>query len=250
MFCRTAASLPAPCSISRASACSISASPSGSPEVGAGDAVEAERACRHRQPELSRQCQGLVGGGDRLRVGAGKEMVGGELRVGGDERRARLSLLEQADGLGGEREVAALAESPGDAGEQDQRPRLRVVVAAGAEAGRVPASSASAASREAAGLEGGVCPAHEQPGPFRIVGGVSSSARASCASAWAVSRPSARSPAKARNRRAGTVSSSACSVSPAAWASSSACSVVVGEHLRQVLDPLARLALDPGAAAR
>ncbi len=48
--------------------------PVGVAEVSAGEAVEAKRARRRRQPEPLGQRQGLVGGGDRLRIGAGEEL--------------------------------------------------------------------------------------------------------------------------------------------------------------------------------
>ena len=63
----------------------------------------------------------------------GDELGAGELRVGGDERHARRLLFEQPDGFGGEREVATLAEPQDDMGEQNQRPRLGVIVTTGAE---------------------------------------------------------------------------------------------------------------------
>ena len=91
-------------------------------------------------------------------VCAGEELRRGELRVGGDERRAGRLLLEQVDGLGGERDLSALAQYVRDAGEQDQRPRFGLLLAAGAEGDERLVERGRGLAR-AAGLEGGVRPA-------------------------------------------------------------------------------------------
>ena len=74
----------------------------------------------------------------------------------------------------------------------------------------------------ASGLAGGLAEAGERLGSFGMSSEASASARSRFESAAAVSSPSARSPARDRNFRAGASSSPACSVCPAAFASSSA----------------------------
>jgi len=65
----------------------------------------------------------MVGGGDRLRVGAADRVRARQLPVGINERRPRLLRLEQVDRFGGERDPhAAVAEAEGDTRAKLERP--------------------------------------------------------------------------------------------------------------------------------
>ena len=132
-----------------------------------------------------------------------------------------------------------------DAGEQDQRPRCGLRLAAGAEDGECLVERGRGLAR-AAGLEGGVRPADEELGPLGIVGGRElerpGEPRFRLGGVEA-ERPLAGEREEAPRRQgelrrllrvAGGLGELEC------------LQVVVGEHLGQVLDPLACLALDPG----
>ena len=89
----------------------------------AGVPTVAERARRLRQAERLGQRAGMVGGGDRLRVGAADRVRARQLPVGINERRPRLLRLEQVDRFGGERDPhAAVAEAEGDTRAKLERP--------------------------------------------------------------------------------------------------------------------------------
>jgi hypothetical protein len=128
-------------------------------KVGAGDAAVAERARRLGQAERLGKVVRAVGGGHSLGVGALVVVRHGELRVGGDECGAGRLLLEQRDGVGGERDMAALAKTDGDARQHGQCPRFGLRLAARTKHGERLLEGGRGFALIRAGLGGGFRPA-------------------------------------------------------------------------------------------
>ena len=131
-------------------------------------------------------------------------------------------MLEQIDGLGGEREVAAVAQSERDAREQDQRAGGGLPLVAGAEGGERLLERGLGLAR-LAGLVGRLRPADQQLGPLGIVGrGELERAREPRFGLSGVEAERALAGKREEApRRQGELR--ACCASPAASASSSAC---------------------------
>ena len=206
----------------------------------------AERAGRLGQPELGGERERPLGGRDRLPVGAADDARRRQLRVGGDELGAGRLRLEQRERLG-ERllppRVAKLAEHAPRARSARARrrrsrpaggrgrapPRARLVPPGGGPVAARPAPSARAARRARDGRRG----------------------RARAPWPGSPRRARRRAGARARPPAPGSGSRSPPAPPPArAWPAApdelERLQVVVGEHVGQVLGPLARLALEPG----
>jgi hypothetical protein len=168
-----------------------------------------------------------------------------ELRVGINERRPGRLWLEQRDRLGRERDLATLAQAQGNARVELQRSCCRFLVAAGTEGGKRLLERLSGLAA-AAGLEGSVRPADKEVGPLGSVGrrelerpgeprlGLGGIETERPLAGEREEAPSRRGELLGLLRIAGRLGEL------------ERLQVVVGEHLGHVLDPLARLALDPG----